>query len=265
MLRWGGAASLLRGGESGSAPAPPQLVFADVLSMLLSLLLAGARRVSAQSTCNTVSVSHEIYTPNGYPAQLTAQSMRTIPKETQQAKDRGVPFEPPSSIDETYLQWEFHETRDFIDKALDADPRLQPDDIEVTTDHMNFCTSCRNYDGLKTVVHNDSADGLIDVGTERQLLVDDWPIESWTNVVRFLNAPSQSMPIIEAMGDDDDDARHGCPCSAIPTQSAGVPLQEGGTPDGGPSCYFRSVQPAHMSRGAPEQPLLCLWPSQVCF
>eukprot|EP00966_Prymnesium_polylepis_P319454 7375912-Prymnesium_polylepis.1 len=112
--------------------------------------------------------------------------------------------------------------------SLSRDPRLRPDDITVTTDHMSACTSCTNYEGLRGVLH---PDGIVDFGTDRQLLVDDWPIDSWMNIVRFLNAPTSKAPVLDT--DDDDDARFGCPCSVLPTQSPGVPMRAGGTPDGG--------------------------------
>ncbi|KAL1510256.1 hypothetical protein AB1Y20_006580 [Prymnesium parvum] len=178
--------------------------------------------------CSGEGVRHEIFSAHEDPSTLAAQSMREIPKEVQQARERRVPFEPPQGVDDDYLQWEFRETNGFLHKELKKDPRLKPDDIEVSTDHMSTCTSCKNYEGLQQVLH---PDGVVEFGTDRQLLVDDWPISSWANVVRFLNEPAERFPVLEAQ--DGNDARFGCPCSILPTQHPGVPLQPDGTPDGG--------------------------------
>ena len=197
------------------------------LSLLLQLVYVPC--IHSQRACNDVSITHEVFSPNGYPgnSRLTAQTVREIPKQgLQHARDRRVPFESSKSLDD--LQWEFHETESFLDKTLKKDPRLQPDDIVVTTDHMETCTSCVNQDGLHATLH---PEGPVNFGTQRQLLVDDWPVESWTNVVRFLNTPDEQKPILET--DDDDNNRFGCPCSVLPTQSPMVPLQDGGSLDGG--------------------------------
>lgn len=195
--------------------------------------------------CNEASVTHEVFSANEYPAPLAAQSMRPIPKERQSAAQRRVPFEPAAHVNDEYLKWEFTDTKDFLHKELKKDPRLKPDDVEVSTDHMSTCTSCKNYNGLKAVLHGAE---VVDFGTTRQLLVDDWPISSWTNVVRFLNQPEKRIPVLDT--NDELDVRFGCPCSIIQTESPGVSLKDGGVPDGGTiciasNCFGRHLRVAH--------------------
>ena len=215
--------------SQGARCALVQLGFLMRPPLVLLLWSVFASCAQAQRACNDASVTHEVFSPNGYPGntRLTAQTMREIPKQgLQQARDRRIPYE--SRKIEADLQWEYQETEGFLDKTLKKDPRLKPDDIIVTTDHMTTCTSCVNYDGLHVAHH---PNGPVDFGTQRQILVDDWPVESWTNIVRFLNTPDEQQPVLETR--DDDNQRFGCPCSVLPTQSPMVPLQEGGTPDGG--------------------------------
>lgn len=201
--------------------------------MLLGAFVCAQR--ATRGACDAKDVTHEIFSPNHYPAPLTAQVMREIPTAVQQAKERRLPFEPPDKVNREYLNWEFDENRRFLNKELKKDPRLKPNDVEVSIDHMSTCTSCSNYEGLHQALH---PQGTIDIGKARQLLVDDWPIHSWQNVVRFLNPPDERIPVLDAQ--DDKDARFGCPCSIMQTQSPGVPLESGGTPDGG-------IHPEHRS------------------
>eukprot|EP00966_Prymnesium_polylepis_P244599 5657715-Prymnesium_polylepis.2 len=112
------------------------------------LLLIGPCVISEQGGCNDQSVTHEIFSPNGYPEPLIAQTLRDIPREWQQAKQRRVPFEKHHAIGSDDLDSEYHQTQELLNMELSRDPRLQPDDITVTTDHMSACTSCTNYEGL---------------------------------------------------------------------------------------------------------------------
>ena len=106
--------------------------------------------------------------------ELTSQRMWDIPSTTwHSTRSRRLPFAPPSYMSDRHLRWEYAETRDFLEKQLSEDPRLQPDDVIVTTDHMNMCVSCVNYDANHEVL-NPAQEVIRDVALERQLFVDDW-------------------------------------------------------------------------------------------
>ena len=146
---------------------------------------------------------------------------------TQQARQRRVPYEPHPSMRADRLAREASETRGFVNRQLSRDPRRQPDDIMVATDHMNACTSCEHAAGLQTALHGSP---IIDIGNRTQPMVDDWTIHSWQNVARFLNAPRDKQ-VIEL--NEHDDARYGCPCSAFETADGEVQL----TYQSGPSTF----------------------------
>ena len=150
---------------------------------------------------------------------------------TQQARQRRVPYEPHPSMDADRLAREASETRGFVNRQLSRDPRRQPDDIMVATDHMSACTSCEHDAGLQTALHGSP---IIDIGNRTQPMVDDWTIHSWQNVARFLNAPRDKQ-VIELNEHDDSrsDARYGCPCSAFETADGEVQL----TYQSGPSTF----------------------------
>ena len=173
------------------------------------------------ATCAALSsITHEVYTPPASSDLLTlaAQSLREIPIHgTQLARERAVPLVPHSRITAERLQWEHTETRSFLDKQLRKDPRMQPKDILVTYDHMNACQSCNIDEGHHAQMHGSPT---IDIGQKLQPLVDDWPVDSWRNVARFLNAPTDKrmLPIVP------EQTRFGCPCSALPTDDGGVRL-----------------------------------------
>ena len=156
------------------------------------------------------------------------QTLNPIPRNTvQKASERRVPYEPHSSIDSTRLEWEFNETRAFLNVQLSRDPRLQPHDIVVTTDHMSSCTSCSHDDGLHASLH---ATPEISVGNRTQLFVDDYLVYSWQNAARFLESATSKFTIDL---DEHQDARYGCPCSAFETADGQVQL----TYQSGPSLF----------------------------
>lgn len=61
----------------------------------------------------------------------------------------------------------------------------------------------------------------IDVGNYSQLLVDDYLIHEWENVVRVLEPPREK-DILDL--DEHEDVRYGCPCSAVETDDGKVRL-----------------------------------------
>ena len=152
--------------------------------------------------------------------QLVEQLMRTIPRSGLDilAHERPVPFEAAPSGNSA-LRREFHENKLFLNKTLSKDKRLKPADIEVQTDHMQQCTSCSNYLGTWKALHQSE---IIDVGTRRQILADDWVVDLWLNLVRFMNPPVFNEPVVRP--EPPSDQRFGCPCSAVSTRSGGVRL-----------------------------------------
>ena len=165
-------------------------------------------------------VTHDITSVSGDAApDMIQQNMRPIPEHTVQlASERRVPYEPPARINDDWLQQEATETAAFQDSQLSKDPRLQPDDIVVSTDHMRTCTSCAHDIGLHASLHGSAQ---IEVANRTQLLVDDWPVHSWQNVVRFLEPPQDKVALDL---DDHGDPRYGCPCSAHETRDGQVLL-----------------------------------------
>jgi hypothetical protein len=126
---------------------------------------------------------------------------------------RRVPFEAGCSGPQ--LQWEFEETQSFVRKQLKADPRMKPRDIEVKFDHLLECTSCRQRQEALGATRSEP--GVhIDLGSDWQLLVDDWLIHSWRNILRFLNPPDSQQVVMEPPASSTRKTRFGCPCSVIP-------------------------------------------------
>ena len=170
-------------------------------------------------------VTHEIVSADASAApDLIAQSLRPIRRAvTHLAHDRRVPFAPPLAVDAAYLARQHEGTRAFLDMQLSRDPRLQPSDVVVNTDHMRQCTSCAHDRGLHQALHGEA---VLDIGNGTQLLVDDWAIHSWQNSVRQLEPPAAQHRLIlgSSGGGGDGDARFGCPCSAFETAERRVQL-----------------------------------------
>ena len=184
---------------------------------------------------------------------LTAQFIRSIDARiTYAARWRPVPHAAGRNVSAEQLQLEFEETRNFLKKTLKKDPKLKPEDIVVDLTHLGACTSCANYERSHLSQHCTSVlngrDGrglswdcksapVRRFGMGQQLLLDDWPIESWRNVVRFLNPPRQKritkFPPNPPTPFEPTDMlpvgatpyrRFGCPCSATTTAAGGVKL-----------------------------------------
>ena len=135
----------------------------------------------------------------------------------------------------------------FLHKQLRLDPRLKPEGLVVRTDHLNTCTSCAHAVGLQRSLHrggalaahagatsaNEGTNGLaeddtvptvptINVGTRTQLLVDDWVVHTWQNVIRVLEPPRSRRPL--PFRNDGSGGRFGCPCSAVEQSDGRVRL-----------------------------------------
>ena len=81
--------------------------------------------------------------------------------------------------------------------------------IQVDTGHMRTCTSCEHDAALHASLHGSAQ---IDVGNRSQLLVDDYLVHEWENLVRVLESPKEKTMIDL---DEHDDIRYGCPCTAL--------------------------------------------------
>jgi hypothetical protein len=186
------------------------------------------------------SVTHDLSSPRGDAAvdnegnsvyvannnALVGQTLRDIPSaEEFLAATRSLPYEPHHLYrNQPKLDWERGETVAFLDRTLRKDPRMKPEDVIIDHAHLNYCTSCGHDEGLHGVLHGEAT---IDIGNRTQPLVDDWPIHSWQNVVRFLNGPQEKRPLVL---DDHADSRFGCPCGNVPTPDGGVKLYYSGGP-----------------------------------
>ena len=193
-------------------------------------------------TSATGAAAAHAYTSND--DALLRQTLREIERtSTFDAAQRRLPYETATQyLQQSKLDWEYDETRGFLNRQLSADPRLQPNDIEVDASHMHACTSCTHDEGLHNSLHGAGSSGeattvssSIDVDGRTQLLVDDWAVHTWQNVVRFLEPPTSRRTISL---DDHNDVRFGCPCSVSETADKQVRLsyQSGpsifGAPDG---------------------------------
>ena len=127
------------------------------------------------------------------------------------AAERPVPLETRATAEQ--LAWEHQETLAFERKQLKADPRLKPSDIRVTFDHLSECTECRAQEEVRKAVHGEHADP-INI-SEWQLLVDDYVIGTWRNVLRFVNDPKDEQVVMSPPSNASSSARFGCPCSAV--------------------------------------------------
>ena len=145
-------------------------------------------------------------------SSLVREELRAVPmSETYSAVERRVPFE--TAVSNERLAWEHDETLSFERKQLKADPRLKPADIRVTLDHLNQCTECRAQEAALKAVHASS--DPIDVFRGWQLLVDDYAIDSWRNILRFINPPTRQQVAMSPPSNSSRSARFGCPCSIV--------------------------------------------------
>ena len=144
-------------------------------------------------------------------SSLVREQLRPIASnETYSALERRVPFE--TVVTSEQLSWEYQETLAFEGKQLKRDPRLKPSGIRVMLAHLKECTECHARDEVRKAMHGTE---LIDIDSGPQLLVDDHPIHSWRNVLRFLNTPANQRIVLRPPSNSSSAARFGCPCSVV--------------------------------------------------
>ena len=131
----------------------------------------------------------------------------------------------------------------FERKQLKADPRLKPDDLEVDLSHLEECTSCRQRARSLTLQH-EVAGRPVKITSGWQLLVDDYTIHSWRNILRFLNPPDKQQIVLEPNGDSHAagqapaaQTRFGCPCTVLRTSHGFRLYHAAGTIAGAKSRY----------------------------
>ena len=175
-----------------------------------------------ESTCAAppsvrFEIASEAFRPD-FP-DLVPQTLRAIPPGIPHlARSRRVPHAPATSAaDIDHLAWEYGETAAFIGKQLKKDPRLKPDDMQLSFEHLDSCQSCKNYAQHHASLHSSPR---LEIGTRPQLLVDDFVVERWTNLVRFLNSPASRKPVLHPAPMPRDGSgvrplRFGCPCSVV--------------------------------------------------
>ena len=161
---------------------------------------------------------------------LHTQYLRPIPLIEFQSRQRAIPLEPLATICSEDLTREAEQTEAFLQKQLAKDPKLQPPDLELNFSHMEMCVSCINYRRHWQALHG--ASSTVKVGTALQLLVDDYVVANWTNVMRFLDGPASKRVVLESTSRDGaDDRRFGCPCSAMSWRNGSVKLWHAASPD----------------------------------
>ena len=187
-----------------------------------------ARLSMSGATC-PASVTHDLTSATGPSANfayiasdnaLLRQTLRPIePTVTVLASRRRLPVEaPPLYRNQSKLDWEYDETRSFLQKQLRQDPRAQPADFVIDDSHLNLCMSCVHDNGLHTALQGEQ---MISISNRTQPMVDDWTIYSWENVVRFLNKPAEK----GALGlESHNDVRFGCPCGSMEMPDGTVKL-----------------------------------------
>ena len=111
--------------------------------------------------------------------QLVSQTLRPIPARISHlALSRRLPHAPGATTNLEQLAREYNETVTFIGRQLKKDPRLKPDDVQLSFEHLRTCQSCANYQHVHAALHTCTA---LDIGTTQQLFVDDFVIDRWSN------------------------------------------------------------------------------------
>ena len=176
--------------------------------------------------------SHEIWTPqisSGQQELLAQQVRRFSTQKTYSAHVRAVPYETDEHLGAKALKREFEQTAAFTGKKLKADPRVKPQDIRVTYEHLEECTWCRQHAKAREAEHG-APGRAVEIGSSWQLLVDDFVIDTWRNTLRFLNPPvAQQIALKADVGlktslrhvDRKAETRFGCPCSVSTTKAGG--------------------------------------------
>ncbi|KAL3912903.1 MAG: hypothetical protein SGPRY_008174 [Prymnesium sp.] len=139
------------------------------------------------------------------------------PSITYLAASRRIPFEP-ALASQSQLDDEYVNTRAFEGKQLKADPRLKPEGMTVSYDHLHSCSSCEQ----SRTVHNLQHAHNVSLAGQWQLLVDDFAIHSWRNVIRSLRPPSNQRPVLSPSSLSH--TRFGCPCSVLREKQGGYRL-----------------------------------------
>ena len=176
--------------------------------------------------------SHEIWTPrisSGQQELLAQQVRRFSTQKSYSARVRAVPYETDEHLGAKALKREFEQTAAFTGKKLKADPRVKPQDIRVTYEHLEECTWCRQHAKAREAEHG-APGRAVEIGSSWQLLVDDFVIDTWRNTLRFLNPPvAQQIALKADVGlktslrhvDRKAETRFGCPCSVSTTKAGG--------------------------------------------
>ena len=156
----------------------------------------------------------EIKTLNASSASsLAAQVLQPLRSHTVSSVARRIPYEPNPEYDAARLAWEFSETWSFQQKQLKKDPRVQPEDIQPTYGHLAKCTACEHRAEMAQVLRHGGSSAPLKLGHEWQLLVDDYLVDTWRNLVRFLKSPTSQKVVMKPRRTGF--ARFGCPCSII--------------------------------------------------
>ena len=180
---------------------------------------------AASAQCSFV---RDAATPRGENG-LATQQLAPCPKSPL-PKER-IPFRAARGLD---LAQEQRDTLQAQRLNLPKDPHAKPSGMEVDLDHLSNCTACVNRARARSAVH---AVKVLRPGSRWQLFADDFAVNRWNNIVRFVGPPHKSMQthrpsdlMPEAGADADkppmDEAarqamvpqefrRTGCPCSVV--------------------------------------------------
>ena len=116
--------------------------------------------------------------------QVEAQYLRVVTARDEfDVRTRAVPLQSPQGMTDADLVFEAEETKALTGRALKKDPKLKPAFVTVNLSHLDTCVSCTNYRGLWESMHGTEE---VTVGTHLQLLVDDYVVAKWRNVLRQL-------------------------------------------------------------------------------
>ncbi|KAL1526128.1 hypothetical protein AB1Y20_014856 [Prymnesium parvum] len=180
-------------------------------------------------------VTREISSPpQREPATLSSLSRETFVSFSTSrgylAATRRLPLAPGLSSQEA-LDFEFEETRQFERKQLKADPRLRPEGLAVSYDHLRQCASCAQRREVRRLQHGAPAN----LSGEWQLLVDDYAVHAWRNAVRFVARPRTQRVVLSPPSASH--TRFGCPCSVLRVRKSFRMYHAAGTTAGNASRY----------------------------
>jgi len=164
------------------------------------------------SRAHSFDVRRDVKRGTGLESLIPQRIVQIDPKKEHMARADRVPFQGAPLTDGDLMR-EFKETRAFMQKTLKKDPRLKPADMVTSFDHIDVCTSCRNYEGVQKTLH---ASPVVALGEHPELLMDDYAIESWKNIIRFQNRPDSQQSILRPIRKKL--LRPRCPCSVVETE-----------------------------------------------